>query len=55
MDELKMSSCEGTSSGGCQAWSTALGLGPSPYRFAGSNPAPRTIKHETEVFFPRWH
>ena len=25
------------------AWSTAVGLGPIPYRFAGSNPAPRTI------------
>ena len=24
------------------AWSTAVGLGPIPYRFAGSNPAPRT-------------
>jgi hypothetical protein len=25
------------------AWSTAVGLGPIPYRFAGSNPAPRTM------------
>ena len=28
--------------GGRPAWSTAVGLGPIPYRFAGSNPAPRT-------------
>ena len=27
--------------GGRPAWSTAVGLGPIPYRFAGSNPAPR--------------
>ena len=26
----------------CQAWSKALGLGPSTYCFAGSNPAPCT-------------
>ena len=29
--------------GGRPAWSTAVGLGPIPYRFAGSNPAPRTM------------
>ncbi len=28
--------------GGRPAWSTAVGLGPIPYWFAGSNPAPRT-------------
>ena len=28
--------------GGRPAWSTALRSGRSPYRFAGSNPAPRT-------------
>ena len=28
--------------GGRPAWSTAVGLGPIPYRFAGSNPASRT-------------
>ena len=28
--------------GGRPAWSTAVGLGPIPYRFTGSNPAPRT-------------
>ena len=31
--------------GGRPAWSTAVGLGPIPYWFAGSNPAPRTILH----------
>ncbi len=29
--------------GGRPAWSTAVGLGPIPYRFAGSNPAPRIL------------
>ena len=29
---------------GCQAWSTAVGLGPIPQWFAGSNPAPCTLK-----------
>ena len=29
--------------GGRPAWSTAVGLGPIPYRFAGSNPASRTL------------
>ena len=29
--------------GGRPAWSTAVGLGPIPYWFAGSNPAPRTL------------
>ena len=28
------------------AWSTAVGLGPIPYRFAGSNPAPRTMSSQ---------
>ena len=46
-----MSWCEGISSGGCQAWSTALGLGPSPYRFAGSNPAPAPSNMKQKYFF----
>ena len=32
--------------GGRPAWSTAVGLGPIPYRFAGSNPAPRIKRDE---------
>ena len=32
--------------GGRPAWSTALRSGRSPYRFAGSNPAPRTPKQK---------
>ena len=37
--------------GGRPAWSTALRSGRSPYRFAGSNPAPRIIKQlQTESF-----
>ena len=35
--------CDAGLGGGRPAWSTAVGLGPIPYRFAGSNPAPRTI------------
>ncbi len=31
--------------GGRPAWSTAVGLGPIPYWFAGSNPAPRISFH----------
>ena len=46
-----MSWREGISSGGCQAWSTALGLGPSPYRFAGSNPAPAPLNMKQKYFF----
>ena len=34
--------CNAGLRGGRPAWSTAVGLGPIPYRFAGSNPAPRT-------------
>mgnify|MGYP001350628464 CR=1 FL=1 len=33
------------------AWSTAVGLGPIPYRFAGSNPAPRTMILNTKLSF----
>jgi len=29
--------------GGRPAWSTAVGLGPIPYQFAGENPASRTL------------
>ena len=36
--------------GGRPAWSTALRSGRSPYRFAGSNPAPRT-KNQTDSNF----
>ncbi len=32
--------------GGRPAWSTALRSGRSPYRFAGSNPAPRITVHK---------
>ena len=35
--------------GGRPAWSTAVGLGPIPYRFAGSNPAPRTMILNTKL------
>ena len=34
--------------GGRPAWSTALRSGRSPYRFAGSNPAPR-IKNPKDL------
>ena len=34
--------------GGRPAWSTALRSGRSPYRFAGSNPAPRIIKQRQD-------
>ena len=34
--------CNAGPCGGRPAWSTAVGLGPIPYWFAGSNPAPRT-------------
>ncbi len=33
--------CNAGLRGGRPAWSTAVGLGPIPYWFAGSNPAPR--------------
>ena len=39
--------------GGRPAWSTAVGLGPIPYWFAGSNPAPRTtlfLKLQSQTF-----
>ena len=36
------------------AWSTAVGLGPIPYRFAGSNPAPRTMFYFQEVDSAAW-
>ena len=32
------------------AWSTAVGLGPIPYRFAGSNPAPRTTFIQNKLY-----
>ena len=35
--------------GGRPAWSTAVGLGPIPYRFAGSNPASRTLSRLTST------
>ena len=42
--------------GGRPAWSTALRSGRSPYRFAGSNPAPRITLHKAgenpEVVLP---
>ena len=34
--------------GGRPAWSTALRSGRSPYRFAGSNPAPRIVKQQQD-------
>ena len=43
--------------GGRPAWSTAVGLGPIPYRFAGSNPAPRTIftnLTKFPLFWKKW-
>ena len=40
--KLKSTSRNDGLRGGCQAWSTAPGLGPGPQWFAGSNPAPRT-------------
>ena len=39
--------------GGRPAWSTALRSGRSPYRFAGSNPAPR-IKPVKNVALRRY-
>ena len=40
--------------GGRPAWSTAVGLGPIPYRFAGSNPAPRTTFTNHTKFYSFW-
>ena len=50
--------CNAGLRGGRPAWSTAVGLGPIPYWFAGSNPAPRiyfdlrfnviTVQHREE-------
>ena len=42
--------------GGRPAWSTAVGLGPIPYWFAGSNPAPRiSLCHAGENPAPASH
>ena len=41
--------------GGRPAWSTAVGLGPIPYRFAGSNPAPRiSFSPQVRTMFTKW-
>ncbi len=47
--------CNAGPCGGRPAWSTAVGLGPIPYWFAGSNPAPRIYSKATlnEILFSK--